>query len=201
MFRPFSLPLLVISAALAAGGASAAESSPPPPEPAPASAISPAPAAVRAISPQVAALLAATAPKYSPPAPATAKPAGAEPPEADKPRNGIIRLSPYIVRERRLPDMKERNLLTAQGRLDLALRRHPDLRLGALGPLNNHAWAGAMLEEEFALERRNEMQDLLSLVPAGANKPAPFPYWRPWYTTLRPSSYPWGGLTVPWERK
>ena len=202
VIRPFPLLLLVLAAALGAGLASAAESSSLQKDPAPAGATSSArPAAARVISRQVAGLLAAAAPKYSPPDPAPAKPVETESPETDKPRNGIIRLPPYVVRERKLQELKERDLLTAKGRLDLALQRHPGLRLGSLGPLNNNRWAGAMLEEEFAIERRKEMLDLLSLLPDGPNKPQPFPYWRPWFTTLRPSSGPWGGLVVPWEKK
>ncbi|MDP3072069.1 MAG: hypothetical protein Q8N18_17385 [Opitutaceae bacterium] len=202
MIRPFPLPLFVLAAALGAGLTSAAESSPLLKEPAPAGARSAArPTATRAISPQVAGLLAAAAPTYSPSEAPPAQPVEAEPRQPDQPRNRIIRLSPYIVRERPPPELKERHILTAKGRLDLALQRHPGLRLGSLGPLNNNRWAHAMLEEEFALERRKEMLDLLSLLPAGPHKPEPFLFWRPWFTTLRPSSSPQGGLVVPWEKK
>ena len=194
------LPILFV---LAPAVASAAESSPPPKDPAVVAAPPPSsakPSTVRAISSQVADLLAAHAPKYTPPEPAPAKSPETELPPVDQPRNGIIRLSPYVVRERRPPELKERDLLTAKGKLDLALRRHPGLRLGAFGPLNNHAWAGAMIEEELALERRQEMLDLLSLLPGKPGQQS-VPYWRPWFTTLRPSSGPYGGRVVPWERK
>ncbi len=195
VIRPAPLLFLFPAATLGASLASAAEPSPS------TQSLAPPPPTPRAISPRVAEQLATTAPKYSPPVPTPAQPPATELPEGDQPRNRIIRLSPYVVRENPPPRFKERDLLTAKGRLDLALRRHPGLRLGAFGPLNNHAWAGAMLAEEFALERRQEMLDLLSLLPDGPGKPPPFPYWRPWFTTLRPSSAPGGGKIVPWERK
>ncbi len=200
--RPFPLPLFVLAAALGADLAPAAETSPLLKEPASAGTPSLArPTATRAISPQVAELLAAAAPKYSPPEAGPAKPVETAPEETDQPRNRIIRLSPYIVRERRPLELKERDVLTAKGRLDLALQRHPGLRLGSLGPLTNNRWAYAMLEEELALERRKEMLDLLSLLPDSPDKPPSVPFWRPWFTTLRPSSSPQGGLVVPWEKK
>jgi hypothetical protein len=136
----------------------------------------------------MAAKLSASAPKFSsaktPTSPTKQLP---DLRDIDKPRNRIIRLpremveprvvprtplegsaevlqmAAYIVREDKVPDFKERELLTPQGKLDLALKRRPGLRIGWLPFLSNAGVALAMLEEDFALERKKEMQDLLGL--------------------------------------
>jgi hypothetical protein len=142
----------------------------------------------RPISPEIAAKLSVNAPKFST-AKVSTSPAKELPDlrEIDKPRNRIIRLpremveprvipqseiplegSPgvlqlptYVVRENKIPAFKERELLTPQGKLDLALKRRPGLRIGWLPFFSNAGVALAMLEEDFALERKKEMQDLL----------------------------------------
>ena len=85
----------------------------------------------------------------------------AEAPEIDRPRNAIIRLPRYDVRDDQAPDFRERELLTDQGRVDLALKRHPGLKIGPLAFLNIRRGL-EMLEEEQAVERRNEMNQLLA---------------------------------------
>src|SRR5262249_1845283 len=115
----------------------------------------PVPSPTRVVSPNVAELLAIASPKYTPPPePATTQPPR---PEPEKPRNGIIGLPAYEVREKKMPEIKERDLLTRAGRLELAYKRHPGLRVGSFGPLSNNVWAKAMLDEEFAIERQKEM--------------------------------------------
>jgi hypothetical protein len=132
----------------------------------------------RAVSPEIASKLAASRPKFVPPSEVTA--AGnpvltrtASEAEADKPRNGIIRLPQHIVREQRLPNFKDREILTPTGKLELAYKRYPGLRFGSLPFLSNNRVAMGMLEDEFRLERMAEMNDLLGLTrisnPNGAN--------------------------------
>lgn len=117
--------------------------------------------------------------------------------ETDVPRNGIIRLPSYVVREQRLVVPKPRDVLTPQGRLDLALKRHPGLRLGAFSWLNNNTWADALLEEELGIERQKEM---FYLTASPGQRPPVFTG-RPPFSLPRAASGPWAGLVVPWERK
>jgi hypothetical protein len=151
------------------------------------------------ISPELAEKLTAVVPKYVPPSPPSAKPRLPDAEESEHPRNAIIRLPRYLVREPKLPVIKERDMLTATGQRDLALRRHPGLRFGSFGGLNNDFWAHALLEEEYGIERQKEMWDLLSLL--GRNGPPPVFTGRPPFATPVPASGPWKGLVVPWERR
>lgn len=85
-----------------------------------------APRRPRAISPEVAAQLSANTPKYAPPAPAPKPTPDGELPdmrEIDKPRNTIIRLPSYIVREPKPPVLSERAVHTDKGLADIAVRR------------------------------------------------------------------------------
>lgn len=147
----------------------ASASANPPSDPAAPSAETTAPR-VRAMSPEVAARLAEKLPKFAPPPtpPAEGSPiVQAPPPEsrvADKPLNTIIRLAPYEVFEAKPPAFKERHILTPKGRLDLALKRYPGLNFGNFWIFNNNGIALAMLEEDFAIERKNEMMELTSLI-------------------------------------
>lgn len=80
----------------------------------------------RAISSNLAEALAASMPKYNPPP----KPAPKEPEEevdlreVDKPRNQIIRLPQYVVREQRPPVFTEREISTTKGLNAIALQRY-----------------------------------------------------------------------------
>lgn len=81
----------------------------------------------RAISPEVAAQLSANTPKYTAPAPKPPpKPAEELPDmrEIDKPKNTIIRLPEYVVREQKPAVLSERAVHTKQGLADLAVRRY-----------------------------------------------------------------------------
>ena len=93
--------------------------------------------------------------------PAADASATTEAPEIDRPRNAIIRLPQYDVRDDQAPEFRERELLTDQGRIDLALKRHPGLKIGPLAFLNIRRGL-EMLEEEQAVERRKEMNELLA---------------------------------------
>jgi hypothetical protein len=76
----------------------------------------------------------------------------------------------YIVQEPRAPAFKPRELLTPRGKIELAYKRHPGLWFGSLPFFSNAGIGLSMLEEEFRLERRQEMLDLLSLLPTNAQK-------------------------------
>ena len=73
-------------------------------------------------------------------------------------------------RDKPAPTFKPRELLTAKGRLDLALERHPGLRFGSFWIFRNDGVALEMLAEEERLERIKEMQDLVSLLPLSEEK-------------------------------
>lgn len=81
----------------------------------------------RAVSKNVAAALAATMPKYDPP---KEEPDREEPAEmqdmreVDKPRNKIIRLPEYVVRQDKPPVFRERDIYTNKGLAELAKKRY-----------------------------------------------------------------------------
>lgn len=84
-----------------------------------------APRAQRAVSGEVASSISAGMPKYNPP-PAEPK-SDEELPDlrdTDKPKNQIIRLPKYIVREPRNPVLRERDINTKAGLTALAERRY-----------------------------------------------------------------------------
>lgn len=140
------------------------------------------------VTPETAANIRANTPKFSrPQAPETAAQLPPDLRELDKPRNRIprlpremiektvaahaplegsaevLQLPTYIVREDKVPNFKEREMLTPQGRLDLAYKRHPGLKIGSLPFFSNDGWALVMLKEEQRLERKAEMEDLFGL--------------------------------------
>ena len=84
----------------------------------------------------------------------------------EKPKNGIVRLPAYLVREPKMPALSEAQVLTPRGRVDLAYKAFPELRVGNLWIFRNDAIANAMLEEELMTERAREIADLMSLLPA-----------------------------------
>ena len=146
-----------------------------PAAPAATPAAAPAPTAdrPRPISPTLASQLNAAVPKFEPaPAPATTKPIapGTDLREIDKPRNTIIRLPNFEVQEEKIPEMKPREMLTQPERLRLALKKYPGLHVGSLPFFSNHGVALAMQAEDERLERKKEMDDLLSLLPTSQQK-------------------------------
>ncbi|MEO6001624.1 MAG: hypothetical protein ABIZ04_16850 [Opitutus sp.] len=92
--------------------------------------------------------------------------------EIDRPRNAIIRLPQYDVRDDKLPLFRERELLTDQGRIDLALKRHPGLKIGPLMVLNFRRGLD-MLAEEQAIERGKELGALLAFQRSIETRPTP----------------------------
>ncbi|MCX6954047.1 MAG: hypothetical protein NTV51_18005 [Verrucomicrobia bacterium] len=174
----------IVAAALFTGTAPAqtATDAPPPaiPEAAPNPTVA-APERPRAISPAIAARLAEKMPKFTPPkSPAESASSPASPVliarktapelpdlrELDRPRNTIIRLPDYVVREEKPEAFKERHLLTPSGRLQLGYKRYPGLHFGSLpfSFLSNDGWALLMLEEDYRLERKAEMESLLTVL-------------------------------------
>lgn len=129
----------------------------PTPAPAPGSAAT----RPRFTSPGTAAKIATRMPQYVAPNPA----AGPAPDlrESDRPKNTIIRLPDYIVRSenRSLPNARE--VLTEQGRLDLAMKRLRGLRIDRVTGRNNRI-ALAMQAEADRLEDMAYFNELLDLV-------------------------------------
>ena len=85
----------------------------------------------RAVSKNVAAALAARMPKYNPPEPEPEPEPEEEENseqldmrEIDRPRNKIIRLPEYVVREDKPPVFRERDIYTDQGLGELAMKRY-----------------------------------------------------------------------------
>jgi hypothetical protein len=154
--------------------------------------------AIRVMSPEVSAMFAISAPKFTPPPLAALIPT-VDTTEPDKPRTGIIRLPQYFVEEQKIPAFTYRELLTNEGGVDLAYKRHTGLRIGAIGPNKNDFWAKALLEEEMGAERAKEMFELTRFAPE-IKSPSIF-LGRPLFETPLPAAGPWNGLVVPWERK
>jgi len=123
-----TLLLAALAASLRAQPAPAPENSPVKNPTTPAEATPPPAPRRRAISPEAAAALAAAAPKYAPPPkPVEIKPVEELPDlrETDKPKNTIIRLPKFIVREPRPPVFTERDLSTnPKGLAQIAMRRY-----------------------------------------------------------------------------
>jgi hypothetical protein len=108
------------------------------------------------ISPELAAKHREALPRYSP-----LKPNPSPSPQAapDGSPNGILRLPHYEVREQKVPEFREREMLTPQGRLAVAVKRHPGLNFGPLKSWNLRRGL-EMLEEEHVLEIRRELGEL-----------------------------------------
>lgn len=86
-----------------------------------------APKRPRTISPEVAAQLSANTPRFAPAPPRPPPTPIEEQPDMrdiDKPRNTIIRLPSYIVREPKPPVLSERAVHTDSGLADIAVRRY-----------------------------------------------------------------------------
>ena len=117
----------------------------------------------RAMSDDLAATLAVGMPKYSPPKPPEKKvdvPAdeNTDAREADKPRNGIIRLPDYVVRETRSPVFKDRDLATPDRKADIGMKRYAGLNFGPFANLNRPI-ALAMVQDQERLDNIAELAD------------------------------------------
>ncbi len=115
----------------------------------------------RVVSEGVAAALAAGMPKYDPPKATEAKSEEDLPDlrEIDKPRNQIIRLPDYVVREKRPPVFRERDINTTKGLAALAKKRYFSETAQALNRftiplfgLGQDAYASMMLADQERLD-------------------------------------------------
>ena len=161
-----------------------------------------APRRSRAISPEVAAALAAVTPKYTPPAPKPEPKPEAAPPidlrDVDKPKNDIIRLDPMVVRERKPPVFRERDIYTDKGITDIAMRRYISDADRALNrwtlPLfgtSKEDRARAMYAEDERLKNMTDLRD--ASIDAGRADPksGEYIYKEAQKTFLRSSDFGW----------
>lgn len=121
----------------------------------------------RTVSAGVAAALAASMPKYDPPKPVEKKSEEDLPDlrDLDKPSNQIIRLPDYVVREKRPPVFRERDILTQKGLGALAKNRYLSESVQALNrytiPLfgiSPEAYALMLYREDERLGNINDLK-------------------------------------------
>jgi hypothetical protein len=123
----------------------------------------------RTVSAGVAAALAEGMPRYSPPTPSpTPTPEVEDMKDIDKPKNGIIRLPKYLVRESRPPIFRPRDLYTQTGLIDQYFKSHPGLVIGNLLGLNEAA-ALDMLRDDQRQENISDMADTAHAMAAGGD--------------------------------
>jgi hypothetical protein len=111
-------------------------------------------------------------PKEMLPPESIAAPAAAVAENSDPAPNGVVRLPRYEVREPRLPNFKEREILRPRARVDLHFKRHPGLRIGNIFGLNRGI-ARAMIAEQDDYDRRQEMAELLAFQSFADSQPRP----------------------------
>lgn len=104
------------------------------------------------LSPEIIKAVMEKVPKYAPPAPAKTIPEPL-PDEGKDSSPGVLHLPKLTVKERPPTQPSSFELLTPKGRLDLALRTHPGLRIGNIFGMNGGI-ALAMQAEERALEQK-----------------------------------------------
>jgi hypothetical protein len=110
----------------------------------------------RTVSPGIAAALSAGMPRFSPPTPT---PVPTAEPESDKPKNGIVRLPAYLVREARPPIFRNRDLFTKEGMLDLTMKAHAGLEFGNILGLNANPKPGSPAYQMMVDDERQESMD------------------------------------------
>lgn len=111
-----------------------------------------------AISPELSKKISAVATRAAQaagPAPAAGTGASGDSPDT-------VKLEPFVVREDKLPKMKEREMMTGKAMLELARRRYP-------GALTN-ADAVRLLAEDFAREQKKELIEYKGLLEMGGAK-------------------------------
>jgi hypothetical protein len=124
----------------------------------------------RSVSPGVAAALSAGMPKFSPPTPSpTPTPEIKDMADIDKPKNGIVRLPTYVVRDSRPPIFRNRDLYTNTALIELTLKKHPGLLFGNFLGLNARAEPGSPAYQMLLDDQRQEgMADLFDTAHAMA---------------------------------
>jgi hypothetical protein len=111
----------------------------------------------RILSPEIVQAVIQKLPKYAPPTPAKTAP---EPPggEGKDSSHDMLHLPKLTVKERPPTRPSDFELLTPKGRLELALKKYPGLRIGNLFGMNNGI-ALAMQAEERKLEEKAAVTD------------------------------------------
>jgi hypothetical protein len=155
----------------------------------------------RAISSDVAASLAAAMPKYNPPKPAPPpKPVEEQPDlrEIDKPKNGIIRLPDYVVREAKPPVFRERDIKTQAGMAAIAMKKYGTEASRALNrftiPLfgqTQEQRALAQYAEDERLKTIGELNDAAGMVSARDKAEGAYIKRDVQATTMRTDDYGW----------
>jgi len=155
----------------------------------------------RAISSDVAASLAAAMPKYNPPKPAPPpKPVEEQPDlrEIDKPKNGIIRLPSYVVREAKPPVFRERDINTQAGMAAIAMKKYGTEASRALNrftiPLfgqTQEQHALAQYAEDERLKTIGELNDAAGMVSARDKAEGAYIKRDVQTTTMRTDDYGW----------
>lgn len=155
----------------------------------------------RAISGDVAASLAAAMPKYNPPKPAPPPTPIEQQPDlrdVDKPKNTIIRLPDYVVREAKPPVFRERDINTQQGLANIAMRRYSTEASRALNRFTipifgqtQEARALAMYAEDERLKNITELNDAADMVSARDKAQGAYIKRDIQNTTMRASDYGW----------
>jgi len=160
----------------------------------------------RPISSGVAAALAAASPKYTPPAPKPPppppKPEEEQPDmrDIDKPKNAIVRLPKYVVREPKPVIFSERAISTTKGLTDIAMKRYLTetdrvlnrFRIPFL-TMTNEERALAMYAEDERLKNMSDLKD--NATAAGMSDPSSSSYIKKeaQKTFLRSSDFGWNG--------
>ncbi len=158
----------------------------------------PAPARPRAISPGVANILASTMPKFNPDLP---KPEGVlNLARNEEPRNDIVRLPEYIVRERRPPVLTERKIYTKEALRELAFRRYiPEFDRALnrftlpLFGISAQARAMQMYEEDERLRNMMDMADTARIVSLTDGEAGLYVKKVAEQTYMRKSDFGWNG--------
>ncbi len=172
--------------------------------PTPASATPPPPPAhkrERAISSDVAASLAAAMPKYNPPKPTPPpKPIEEQPDlrETDKPKNGIVRLPNYVVRDSRPPVFRERDINTQQGMANIAMKKYSTEASRALNRFTipifgqtQEQRALAQYAEDERLKNITDLNDAAGMVSARDKEQGAYIKRDIQATTMRTDDYGW----------
>lgn len=170
----------------------------------------------RAISSGVAAALAAASPKYTPPPPPPPPPPPKPEPapetrpesveesgdlrDTDKPKNGIVRLPKYIVREPKPVIFSERMISTRKGLTDIAMKRYlteTDRVLNRfripLLTMTNEERALAMYAEDERLRNMSDLKDAATAAGMSDSTTSSYIRKESEKTYLRSSDFGWKG--------
>ena len=114
----------------------------------------------RVMSSTVAGALANSMPKYDPPKPLAPKPEEESPDlrDTDKPKNTIVRLPTYVVKEEKPPIFTERQMHTKKELAEIAMKRYAGLRFGNVFGLNEPI-ALLMYQEQERLDNMAELAE------------------------------------------